>query len=113
MKTKELPILTTMVVSSCRHLLPVEICVAKNTYNCMPHVRKNIEGTYRDLRTIAKGLCTSRPRTEASSEGIKDHCLSDMLMGRSTVCSVPDALYCMNTLHARILQAKDKDSVCR
>lgn len=77
----------------------------------MPHVRKNIEATYRDLKTIARGLCSSNRRTESTARD-NDHCLGDMQM-ESTMCSVPDALYCLNSLHTRMLQTEDKESVCR
>lgn len=89
----------------------MEICIAKNTVNCMPHVRKNIEATYMDLKTIARGLCSSKRRT-GSEDRDNDHCLADMQM-ESTMCSVPDALYCLNSLHTRMLQTVDKESVCR
>ncbi|XP_061194923.1 uncharacterized protein LOC133203073 [Saccostrea echinata] len=94
----------------CSHLLPVEVCIAKNTLKCMPHVRKSIEATYMDLKTIAKNLCKSRPKTEVTNN---DHCLSDMPMKQSTVCSIPEAMYCMNSVHAKILKmAERKESVC-
>lgn len=78
----------------------------------MASVRKSIEATYMDLKTLAKGLCSSQSRM-AETKTADDHCLSGMRR-KSTVCSVPDALYCINSMHAKIRKmAHNKESVCR
>jgi hypothetical protein len=77
----------------------------------MASVRKSIEATYLDLKTLAKGLCTSKSRmTETKTSN--DHCMSDMSREHAT-CSVPEALYCINSMHAKIRKADSKERACR
>ncbi|KAK3094578.1 hypothetical protein FSP39_003616 [Pinctada imbricata] len=96
--------------SICSHLQPTEMCVIKNTWHCMPEVRKAMESTYNDLKTLAMGACG---KADKPKDDMMDSSMECSMKEEEKTCNREAALYCITSAHSKVMADGRTENMCR